>query len=362
MPINALYDTWFRRIRQLYPDWRMTLVRNTAWFVAGMYASRSVQLYRIAEHLPGSAQLVSQTRRLSRFLDNTHLPVRTAYASCARVILQQFAQTRRELVLILDSTQVSSQHQLLLVAVPYRHRALPVAWTWVRQPQGFSSAYKQRALLASVRTLLPSSGSVVVVGDSEFGAVSLLRQLEAWGWHYVLREKAHHTVRTAEDATPQALGDLCSQPRERRWLSQAWLTQRQSYRTNLYLYWQSGQRHPWFLATNLSDPAVVLRVYRDRMAIEELFGDLKRHGVDLASTHLRHIERLARLTFLVALLYRWLVHLGRRTQLYGQRHWVDRNARRDLSLFQIGWRIIQRCLTNGTSLPNVPLLLKLSGD
>ncbi len=362
MPINELYHTWFCRIRQLYPDWRMTLVRNTAWFVTGMYASRSVQLHRIAGHLPGSAQLVSQTRRLSRFLDNAHLPVRTAYAPCARVILQQFAQTRRELVLILDSTKVGSHHQLLLVAVPYRHRALPVAWTWVRQAKGFSSAYKQRALLAHVRTLLPSDCSVVVVGDSEFGAMRLLSQLEAWGWHYVLREKAHHTVRTSEQATPQALGELCAQPGERRWLSQVWLTQRQSYRTNLYLYWQFGQRRPWLLATNLSDPVAVLRVYRDRMAIEELFGDLKRHGVDLEGTHVRHIDRLSRLMFLVTLLYLWLVHLGRRTQLYGQRHWVDRNARRDLSLFQIGWRTVQRCLTNDMPLPKVPLLLKLSGD
>ncbi len=362
MPINVFYDTWFRRIRQLYPDWRRTLVRNVAWFITGLYASRSVQLHRVASHIPSSAQLVSQTRQLSRLLDNAHLRIRVAYAPVARVILQELAQSHRELVLILDATKVSAHHQLLMVAVPYRRRALPVAWTWVRQAKGFSSAYKQRALLAYVRTLLPSDCSVVLVGDSEFGAVSLLRQLEAWGWQYALREKAHHTVRTSEQATPQALGELCAQPGVRRWLPQVWLTQRQSYRTNLYLYWQAGQRHPWLLATNLSEPATVLRLYRHRMAIEELFGDLKRHGVDLASSHLCHIERLSRLTFLVALLYLWLVHLGRRTQLYGQRHWVDRNARRDLSLVQIGWRMVQRCLTNGLPLPSVPLLLKLSGD
>jgi hypothetical protein len=35
---------------------------------------------------------------------------------------------------------------------------------------------------------------------------------------------------------------------------------------------------------------------------------------------------------------------GRRVIKAGQRPWVDRNERRDLSLFQIGWRTIERKL------------------
>ncbi len=48
----------------------------------------------------------------------------------------------------------------------------------------------------------------------------------------------------------------------------------------------------------------------------------------------------------------------------GERHWVDRRDRRDLSLFQIGWRLIERNLTNGDLLPLAlkPLsILKVSG-
>lgn len=362
MAINRLYDTWFQRIRQLYPDTRLTVVRNMAWFVTGAYTSRSVQLHQIAGHIPGAAKLVSHTRRLSRFLDNPHLRVRPAYAPLARSILRQVAQTRREIVLILDGTKVSSHHQLLLVAVPYRRRALPLAWTWVPHARGFSTAYKQRALLAYVRTLLPPDAAVVVVGDSEFGAIGLLEQLETWGWQYVLREKAQRRVRTSEHLPLQPLGQLAPPRGEQRWLPQVALTKRYGYRTNLLLYWERGQPQPWLLATNLADPRAVLRAYRQRMAIEELFGDLKRHGVDLESSHLCHSARLSRLTFLVALLYLWLIHLGKHTQLYGQRDLVDRSNRRDLSFFQIGWRIVQRCLTNDLDPPRVSLMLKLSGD
>ena len=45
-----------------------------------------------------------------------------------------------------------------------------------------------------------------------------------------------------------------------------------------------------------------MRLYRCRMWIEEMFGDMKKHGFDLEMTHLRHFLRLSRLTMAVCLL------------------------------------------------------------
>ena len=64
--------------------------------------------------------------------------------------------------------------------------------------------------------------------------------------------------------------------------------------------------------------------------------------------------RLSRLTLAVALLYVWLISVGVRTIHQGFRHLVDRNDRRDLSIFQIGLRFIERRLTNAFSI-SVPL-------
>jgi hypothetical protein len=77
-----------------------------------------------------------------------------------------------------------------------------------------------------------------------------------------------------------------------------------------------------------------------------MFGDLKKHGFDLECTMLRHFDRLSRLTLAVALLYVWLISIGTRTIRNGLRHLVDRTERRDLCIFQIGLRFIERCLTN----------------
>jgi hypothetical protein len=43
--------------------------------------------------------------------------------------------------------------------------------------------------------------------------------------------------------------------------------------------------------------------------------------------------------------------VGSRTIKQGRRHLVDRTDRRDLSIFQIGVRIIQRCLINSLPIP-----------
>ena len=63
---------------------------------------------------------------------------------------------------------------------------------------------------------------------------------------------------------------------------------------------------------------------------------------------LHNFVRLSRLTLAVALLYVWLIPMGTHVIRDGLRHLVDRKDRRDLSLFQIGWRIIERLFVNAS--------------
>jgi len=133
------------------------------------------------------------------------------------------------------------------------------------------------------------------------------------------------------------------------WLGKGYLAEKEIYPVYLLVHWKAGEEEPWCLATNLPDRQLALQAYRLRMWIEEMFGDFKRHGFDLESTHLRHFLRLSRLTLAVALLYAWLISEGTHTIHAGLRHLVDRHDRRDLCIFQIGLRIIERYLVNALS-------------
>jgi hypothetical protein len=349
MPINQLYNTWFRRIRGLRPGQRITQIRAFVWLVVGIYSSRSVYLSKIGGKIPGKAKLLSCTRRLSRLLDNPAIRVRDWYEPIAREWLEAQIRWIGEIHLIVDGTRVGFGHQLLMISLAYRKRAIPIAWTWVKQVRGHSGAGKQLALLAYVRKLLPKGAAVFLVGDCEFGAVEVLRQLDKWHWFYVLRQKSDTCIWCNDQENWKTLRSFVQKPGQSVWLGYGYLTASEIYPTNLLVHWKAGEEEPWCLATNLPDLHMALSFYARRMWIEEMFGDFKKHGFDLESTMLHQFLRLSRLTLAVALLYVWLISVGGRTIRVGLRHLVDRIDRRDLSIFQIGLRFTDRCLINALS-------------
>jgi len=144
MPINKLYHTWILRIQELRPGHRpvhgtgqrITQVRNFVWLLIGIHQSRSVTLSSIAGKIPGSAKLLSTVRRLSRFLNNPAIRVRSWYEPIARQWLAAQFQHLGEIRLVVDGTKIGSGHQLLIVCLVYRSRAVPIAWTWVKHAKG----------------------------------------------------------------------------------------------------------------------------------------------------------------------------------------------------------------------------------
>jgi hypothetical protein len=346
MPITQLYHTWIRRIFELHPKERITRVRNLAWLMVGIYESRSVYLSKIAGKIPGQAKLVSITRRLARFLDNPAVRVRRWYEPLARNWLQAQYANLKEVRLIVDGTKIGYAHQLLMVSLAYRRRAIPIAWTWVKHVKGHSPASKQLALLSYVKRLIPEKITVFLVGDTEFGSIEVQKQLKKWHWYYVLRQKGSTTICLHPDLEWVPFASVIDRVGESRWLGAGYLTATEIFAVNLCAYWKVGEKQPWLLATNLPDKRITLAFYRRRMWIEEMFGDLKGHGFDLEASMLHSFLRLSRLTLAVALLYVWAIATGTQVIQRGQRHLVDRNERRDLSIFQIGLRFIERRVTN----------------
>jgi Transposase DDE domain len=370
MPINHLYRSLRDSLVQLRPNERQTRIRNFGWLLVGLFLSRSVHLSKIANKIPSTrkATLPSTIRRLSRLMDNASIRVREWYDPLARCLIECQAQSLGgEVRLIVDTSKVGFKHRLLMVGLAYRKRAIPIAWSWVRSEKGHSSAYKQRALLGYVRRLMPDEAArVSVVGDSEFGAVKVIEQLEEWGWYYVVRQKSSHLAcsRRQQPRQWRPLGELIERRGERVWLEGVLLSCLHAHETNLLLYWKKGEKGPWLLATNLPTSREALCAYKRRMWIEEMFGDFKGHGFDLESTRLRHFGRLSRLTLAVAMLYVWLVEHGARVIKGGQRLLVDRSDRRDYSVFRIGCNMLDRCLAQ-VRRPSIRLLPrslpKLSG-
>jgi Transposase DDE domain len=351
MPILKLYRTWKEQIRALRPKQRIPQIQNFAWMMVGIYQSRSVHLSKIAGKVLGSAKLLSTVRRFERFLDNKAIEVREWYEPIAKQWIEAQWQHLKEIRLIVDGTKVGFGHQLLMVSLAYRRRSIPIAWDWVKYVRGHSSAKKHIELLRYVKTLLPKKAVVFLVGDSEFGSIQVMKQLNRWRWYYALRQKSNTGFRVGKSGKRQSLGSFVKKSGDRAWLPKGFLTQQHAFPAAVLIYWKAGEQEPWCLATNLSEPKLVLQYYKRRMWIDEMFGDLKRHGFDLESTMLRTSEHLSRLTLVVAYLFDWLISAGTKIIRLGLRHLVDRKERRDLCLFQIGWRFVERQILRLSSFP-----------
>jgi hypothetical protein len=288
---------------------------------------------------------LSVADRFRCFLNNQNVRVREWYRPLAEKLLKAAAQSGRPLRLIIDGSKIGNGHQLLMVSLGYRRRALPIAWTWVQCKRGHSSGRIQCALLDYVRTLVPPEAKVIVSGDSEFTPLQAL--LESWHWFYALRQKGSHLLRQDGTDTWQRCDRLVTQPGERRWLTAIQLTKAYQHSCNFLALWQQGEKEPWLLATNLPNARETRLHYSRRMWTEEMFGDFKRHGFDLETSRLQQFWRLSRLTLAVSMLYVTLVIFGSQTIKQGRRHLVDRHDRRDLSIFRIGFDMFERCFTNG---------------
>lgn len=346
MAITELYHTCFRKIEQLRPNERVTRVRNMAWLLSGLFMGRCVYLSHIARKIPGKSQKLSKVKMLSRLLDNRHIHVRAWYEPVARELLTVAVNHGQVIRLVVDGTKVGNSHQLLMVALAYRRRTLPIAWTWVRVKRGHSSAQKQCALLTYVHGLVPDGASVQITGDSEFGAIDVLRRLDQWHWGYALRQKGAHLLSPAGQSTWKRCDHLVTQPGQSCWLDSVLLTQKHAYPTRFLALWRKGESEPWLLATNLASARQTRKLYAVRMWIEEMFADFKGHGFDLEASRLTHFLRLSRLTMAVALLYVWIITFGSQAIKNGKRRLVDRSDRRDLSIFRIGFDMLERCLVN----------------
>ena len=82
--------------------------------------------------------------------------MREWYSPVASELLGDVVASGQVVRLIIDGTKVGGGHRLLMVAVAYRRRSLPIAWTWVKGTRGHSLATTQCALFAYIRTLVAS--------------------------------------------------------------------------------------------------------------------------------------------------------------------------------------------------------------
>jgi len=116
-------------------------------------------------------------------------------------------------------------------------------------------------------------------------------------------------------------------------------------------WWDRDYEEPLYLVTNVEQAEEACDWYRKRFRIETFFSDQKSRGFHLHKSHLSDPKRLFRLMIAACLAYIWIVHVGVLAIRDGWNEVVHRTDRRDLSLFQLGLRLLEHFLNENLPVP-----------
>lgn len=334
---------------QWLPQERVTRIRNMALLIMGLHLGRAVQMALIVRKWPVVGKDPSLVNRLRRFLDNHRVEVRHWYRPLALHLVEQFAGKRIRLVI--DCTKVGFNYRLMTISLAYKRRTLPLVWSVHRGRKGHTTVNEQLALFKYVYQLLPKGAEIWVVGDTGFQSVHLLSWLSRQGWHFVIRQQGRNKVCWPGQPWLK-INQLSLRPGQTRYIGWVRLTQKHDVGWFwLILHWEKGEDEPWYLVSDCAGQRNLIRFYKVRMWVEEMYGDLKGHGFDLETTHLNDAQRISRLVLAVCITFVWFITLGSWVVKRGLRHLVDHKSRRDKSYFRIGWDWVERCLRLGHPIP-----------
>ena len=320
-----------------------------AALISGIVASKSTQLPKIAAKVPDRSKLESRVKRLARWVDNDHVTTEGYVVPYVEVLLAHLACPT--LVLVIDGSVVGRGCVALMVHVVYHGRALPLAWVVRRGKQGHFPEALHIALLEQVQELIMPGAQVVVLGDGEFDGTGFQQALHAAGWSYVCRTGSHVTASWHGMAFRLETVGGCIKPGTLVEFPEAAVT-RDAYGPILLLCcWANGYKEPLYLVSNMDSAEEACRLYAKRFRIETFFSDQKSRGFHLHKSHMTDHKRLSRLLMAACLAYIWIVYLGARCMQEGSIEISHRRHRCDLSLFQLGLRLLDHFLNADLPIP-----------
>lgn len=294
--IRTISESIKAELEKHLPGQRKTQRDKLALLVATMLDVRSANLMELAAALPLETDRTDMRYQwITRFLANSLVISDEIIAPFAREVLEQAHGLGRPLVLIMDQSKVSDTHQVLMVALRFGERALPLAWR-VETTEGAIGFETQKSLLEVVVPWLPAGSNVKLMGDRFYGTPDLIDWCQRHSWDYRLRLKGNLIV---FDGDKRLLTGACAK-RKMFYLEDVELTSKR-VRTNIGIIHDPGHDEPWIIAMAETPSYWRTLEYSQRWGIEPTFSDFKSRGFGLEESQIRLPERLGRLILIMAL-------------------------------------------------------------
>jgi hypothetical protein len=299
--VQAVRDDLGQRL----PRQRKTQRDNLATLVGTMLHIRRANIMELAAGLPRDVERIDMRYQwIIRFLGNKHVVCDDVMEPYARQALEMLAASGTKITLILDQSKISDQHQVLMLALRYADRALPLAWR-VETTEGNIGFETQKHLLEAVAPWIPPGVAVTLMGDRFYGTADLIEWCQDHAWHYRLRLKGNLIVRDGADKTTTG---ACAKSKT-FYFEDVQLTARKAP-THIGIIHDPGHEEAWIIAMDEKPGYLQPLDYSGRWGIEPMVSDFKSRGFGIEDSQLQYPDRLARLILVMALALYWAVSTG----------------------------------------------------
>jgi len=342
-----------KKLNTLYPgEPRGNLARhlNTlAGLVSGIVGAKSVNLPKVAGAVPDGNKVSSREKHFARWLRNHNIDFEGFFLPFLDILLHNLAGNT--LVFAIDGSVVGRGCITLMVNVVFQGRSLPVCWLVVRGKKGHLPESAHLELLNCLQAIVPEDKRIVVLGDGEFDGIELQSDIAGFGWDYVCRTGKH--IKLFWDEYEFQCMEVISylKPGEYIEICNTLFTNEKYGPVMVVCNWGKGHKEPIFLVTNLKSAGEACDLYELRFRIETFFSDQKSRGFNLQKSHLSDPDRIFRLLIAACLAYIWIIYLGVVAKKNGWVGTIHRTKRCDLSLFQLGLRLLEHLMNEGMKIP-----------
>jgi hypothetical protein len=309
-------------IATAFPHLSAAQQRGLVEWVCGVVLAGSGGQSRVAAALARLTHtpLVTVRQRLREWLRDgadklvpcqAEIVVETCFAPLLAWVLRWWGDA--PLPLVLDATLVRDRLAAVVLSVPYRGTALPVAWRIFPANATDPWGPPARRLLELVATAVPPEQLVVVLADRAEWSPALWRTIRRMGFHPLLR------IRPDAIFCPQGSGS--QHARDLVTPGTGWLGTGIAFRhrpkrlaATLVAVWANGYCEPWLLLTDLPPDQVDPHWYRLRGWIEPSFAALKSRLWDWQRTRRTDPARIARHWLVLAVATLFSVATGTRVE------------------------------------------------
>jgi hypothetical protein len=337
---TPLCTAWYQQVKAFFTRLHGHQSKALALFVLGAMKAESIVIQRVAEALlaESDAKASSIERRLERFLSNDRIETEKTWDDLLKEVMPFFQG--KPIRLIIDVTPYEEHAQVIYIGLLQHSRVLPLVWKVMPGQEKWDQGLWE-CIEELFKRLAPHIGATdcTIIGDSAFGCFAMVKLCEKYRWHYRFRICAEHSC---EHWSPQGrllptcpVADLVSEP-GKRFYGHVRLWQENQIETNLSACWEPGEEEALFVISD--QPACRKRIveYQWRWRVESTFQDLKSRGWDWEESHVRRLDRVDRMLFVLFLMVWWLAHLAACCIHHGKRDRYDRQDRRDKGIFRIG--------------------------